>query len=346
MLLSIAVPVYNEKEALPELLAAVRRVMSATEYDYELIIVDDGSTDGTTSLLEAAASADSKIKILVFSRNFGHQVAITAALDHALGDAVAVIDADLQDPPELLPRMLEKLRQGYDIVSAQRITRKGDGFFKRFTARLFYWVMQKSMDQRLTPQVGDFRMFSRRAIVGLRQLHERHRFMRGMVAWLGLKEAIVPYDRQPRVAGTTKYSASRMLRFAWTAASSFSAIPLRLSMYSGLIVTAGGLAYAAYSVYASYVLKATVPGWTSLIVINVIFSGTILTAIGLVGDYLARIYEEAKGRPLYIVANTINLNPAMRAANGVVLPPPVSPQPDEATQETAYARSAGKATRV
>jgi dolichol-phosphate mannosyltransferase len=346
MLLSIAVPVYNEKEALPELLSAVHRVMAATEYDYELLVVDDGSVDGTTQLLESAAASNPKLKVLFFSRNFGHQIAITAALDHVSGDAVAVIDADLQDPPELLPRMFELLQQGYDVISAQRITRDGDSIFKRFTAKAFYWFMQKGMNQRLISNVGDFRMFSRRAIVALRQLPERHRFMRGMVAWLGLKEAVLPYDRQSRVAGTTKYSVPKMLKFAWTAISSFSALPLRLSMYFGLMITAGGIVYALYSIYAAFVLKATVPGWTSLIVLNVIFSGAILTAIGVVGDYLARIYEEAKARPLYIVAHSVNLSPGIFSTNGVVLPPMPPAQPSEHAAEATYARSARQATRV
>jgi dolichol-phosphate mannosyltransferase len=320
--------------------------MAATEYDYELLVVDDGSVDGTTQLLESAAASNPKLKVLFFSRNFGHQIAITAALDHVSGDAVAVIDADLQDPPELLPRMFELLQQGYDVISAQRITRDGDSIFKRFTAKAFYWFMQKGMNQRLISNVGDFRMFSRRAIVALRQLPERHRFMRGMVAWLGLKEAVLPYDRQSRVAGTTKYSVPKMLKFAWTAISSFSALPLRLSMYFGLMITAGGIVYALYSIYAAFVLKATVPGWTSLIVLNVIFSGAILTAIGVVGDYLARIYEEAKARPLYIVAHSVNLSPGIFSTNGVVLPPMPPAQPSEHAAEATYARSARQATRV
>ncbi len=346
MLLSIAVPVYNEREALPEFLATVHRVMQAAQCDYELIVVDDGSVDGTTELLEAAAAGNPRLKVLVFSRNFGHQVAITAALDHASGDAVAVIDADLQDPPELLPQMIELLERGHDVVSAQRMTRKGDGVFKRLTARAFYWFMKKGVNQRLMPEVGDFRMFSRRAIIALRQLPERHRFMRGMVAWLGLKEAVLPFDRQSRVAGSTKYSAAKMLKFAWVAVSSFSALPLRLSMYCGLLIAAGGIGYALYSIYAAFVLKATVPGWTSLIVLNVIFSGAILTAIGLVGDYLARVYEEAKGRPLYIVAQTLNLGSGIRTTNGVVLPPMPSPQPGDEVAEAAHARSSRQATRV
>lgn len=339
MLLSITVPVYNENEVLPEFLAAVRGAMEAASCDYELVLVDDGSTDGTTDLLTKAAASDPRIKVLFFSRNFGHQIAITAALDHASGDAVAVIDADLQDPPELLHAMLELLDDGYDIVSAQRMTREGDSLFKRFTAKVFYRLMRASIDQRLTAEVGDFRMFSHRAVLALRQLPEKHRFMRGMVAWLGLKEAILPYDRRARVAGETKYPLTKMLKFAWTAISSFSALPLKLSMYSGLFITLGGVIYAAYSVYAAYVLKATVQGWTSLIVLNVIFSGAILTAIGLVGDYIARIYEEAKGRPLYIVSESVNFASSVRPTNGIILP--------SESIGAAYARSTGRpATRV
>jgi len=331
VLVSIAVPVYNEKEALPELLSTVRRVMEATAYDYEIVMVDDGSRDGTTEMLERAAATDPRIKALFFSRNFGHQIAITAALDHASGDVVAVIDADLQDPPELLPQMLGVLLEGYDVVSAQRITRAGDSPFKRWTAKAFYWLMNKATDQHMPPEVGDFRMFSRRAVLALRQLPEQHRFMRGMVAWLGLKEAIVPYNRQPRVAGVTKYPLTKMVRFAWTAITSFSALPLRLSTYFGLLITVGGFGFALFSVYAAYVLHATVPGWASLVVVNAIFSGAILTAIGLAGGYIASLYEESKGRPLYIVSNVMNVDPAMRAANGVVLPPLV--------REYAHARS-------
>jgi dolichol-phosphate mannosyltransferase len=312
--------------------------MAADDHDYEIVFVDDGSMDGTPEFLQDAAAADPRIKVLFFSRNFGHQVAITAALDHTSGDVVAVMDADLQDPPELLGKMLEMVQSGFDVVSAQRTTRSGDGLFKRLTASAFYWLMRRGMNQRLLSEVGDFRMFSRRAVLALRQLHERHRFMRGMVAWLGLKEAVIPYDRPPRVAGRTKYSTLRMVKFAWTAISSFSAAPLRLSMYFGLLIAAGGVAYAMYGIYAAYVLKATVPGWTSLIVLNVVFSGAILTAIGLVGDYLARIYEEAKARPLYIVANSMNFSPGVRGGNGVVLPP--------APVEAVYARTARKATRV
>ncbi len=322
MLLSIVIPVYNEREVLPSLLSALRQVLGKDQ-SYELIFVDDGSSDGTTEVLKRAAAEDSRIKALFFSRNFGHQVAITAGLDFASGDAVAVMDADLQDPPELLPQMVALLNDGYDVVSAQRLTREGDGFLKRYTAKIFYWILRKMVDERIQNEVGDFRLFSRRAVTALRTLREQHRFMRGMVAWLGLREVILPYHRNPRVAGKTKYPPLKMIRFAWTAITSFSALPLRFSVFFGFFVAACGLAFGAYSIFAERVLKATVPGWTSLVCLNIIFSGVTLVAIGLVGEYVAHIYEEAKGRPLYVISDSVNVRSVQpHIAKAVILPPP------------------------
>ena len=307
MLLSIVIPVFNEVEALPMLLPALRGAMSAAGHPYEIVFVDDGSADGSPDFLKKAAAEDPLIKVLFFSRNFGHQAAITAGLDFATGDAVVVMDADLQDPPELLIEMLRLLQQGYDVVSAQRITRSGESAMKKLTATMFYWVIQKMVDKRVQPEVGDFRMFSRRAVGAIRQLREQHRFMRGMVAWLGLREVILPFHRSARVAGETKYSALKMLRFAWTAISSFSALPLRLTVFFGLMVAACGLGYGAFSIFAAWILKITVPGWTSLVCLNIIFSGATMMAVGLVGEYVARIYEESKGRPLYVVSENANI---------------------------------------
>jgi glycosyltransferase involved in cell wall biosynthesis len=340
-MLSIVIPVYNEIESLSVLISSLSRVLDSALYAYEIIFVDDGSTDGTTEFLRQAAAENPRVKVLFFSRNFGHQAAITAGLDFASGDAAAVMDADLQDPPELLPEMLNLINQGYEIVSAQRMTRSGERKLKLLTAKMFYWLMQRMVSERLQSEVGDFRMFSRRAILAIRELREQHRFMRGMVAWLGLREVILPYDRNPRVAGTTKYPLWKMLRFAWTAISSFSALPLRLSVFLGLFVAACGVGYAVYSVFAATVLKETVPGWTSLVCLNIIFSGATLVAIGLVGEYVARIYEEAKGRPLYIVSGSANM-PAGQShvAKAVILPSPA----DES--ESTYEAAARKARQV
>ena len=339
MLLSIVIPVYNEREALPALLAALRRTFAAN-INYEVVFVDDGSSDGTSDALRHAAAADARLKVIFFSRNFGHQAAITAGLDFASGDAVAVMDADLQDPPELLPQMIELLDQGYDVVSAQRLSRDGDGFLKRYTAKVFYWVIRKMVDPRIQNEVGDFRLFSHRAVAAIRELREQHRFMRGMVAWLGLREVILPYHRNARIAGKTKYSPIKMFRFAWTAITSFSALPLRLSVIFGFFVAACGFAYAAYSVFAAKVLKETVPGWTSIVCLNIIFSGATLIAIGLVGEYVAHIYEEAKGRPLYVVSDSANMKAARpHLAKAVILPPP-------ADSETEYEAAARKARHI
>jgi len=321
MLLSIVIPVYNEAESLPRLFQALTQVLPQIDAEYELLFVNDGSNDDSLRFLRSVASSDPRVKILGFSRNFGHQAAITAGLDFANGDAVVVMDADLQDPPELLPKMVDLYRQGYDVVSAQRVVRHGDGVVKRATAALFYWIMRRMVDQRVVPEVGDFRLFSRAALVAIRRFREQHRFMRGLVAWLGLKVAIVPFDRGARAGGVTKYSFVKMLRFAWTAVTSFSALPLRLSLPFGFLMAAAGVAYFAYSAYSALITKTTVPGWTSLVCLQVVFSGATLMAVGLLGDYVARIYEEAKGRPLYVVADTMNLarNPE-DVVRAIVLP--------------------------
>lgn len=307
MLLSVVIPAYNEAQNLPVLIAGLRRVLDPLELDYELLFIDDGSRDGSREILRGFAAGDRRIRFLAFSRNFGHQAAITAGFDFAEGDAVVVMDADLQDPPELLPRMIELFHEGYEVVSAQRVRREGDSLFKRLTARGFYWFMQKMVDKRILPEVGDFRLFSRGAVLLLREFREQHRFIRGLVAWLGLRETIVPLERQPRRAGETKYSLLKMVRFAWVAVCSFSALPLRMSLAGGLALSGAAFAYFVYAAYAALVTKRTVPGWTSLVFLQCLFSGFTLIALGLIGDYLARVYEEAKGRPLYVIAGYENI---------------------------------------
>jgi len=347
MLLSLVIPVFDEEEALPCLLAAIRPVLASIDCDHEIVFVDDGSRDGTRRLLAEAAGADPRVKVLGFSRNFGHQAAITAGLDYASGDAVVVMDADLQAPPELLPEMVALFRQGFDVVSAQRVGRDGETPFKRGTAALFYALMRRAVDERIRPQVGDFRLFSRGAVLALRGFREEHRFVRGLVAWLGLKEAIVPFRRPARVAGTTKYPAWKLARFAWTAISSFSALPLKASLFGGLAMTALGLAYSAFVVYEALVLRSTVRGWSSSICLQLLFSGATLTAVGLVGDYVARIYEEIKRRPLSVVGEALNLARGMEApprgvrlgerepsTDGAVAGSNVNPRSDGSCQST------------
>ena len=321
MLLSLVIPVFDEEEALPCLFEAIRPVLDAMDCDHEIIFIDDGSRDGTREILATASKLDRRVKVLGFSRNFGHQAAITAGLDFASGDAVVVMDADLQDPPELLPEMVALYRQGFDVVSARRVGREGEGVFKRGTASLFYALMRAAVDERIKAQVGDFRLFSRGAVEALRGFREQHRFVRGLVAWLGLKEAILPFRRPSRVAGVTKYPTWKMLRFAWTAISSFSALPLKATLVGGLGLTAIGLTYTGYVLFEALVLKTTVRGWSSIICFQILFSGATLTAVGLVGDYVARIYEEIKGRPLYVLAESLNVPPTAQAPpRGVRIP--------------------------
>lgn len=307
MLLSLVIPLFNEEAVLPLLVERLETVLLRLECDAEVVFVDDGSRDGTLALLRQLAARNPRYRALSFSRNFGHQAAITAGLDVASGDAVVIMDADLQDPPEILARMLQLYRDGYDVVSAQRVGRDGDGWWKRTTASAFYWIMRKTVDERIVPEVGDFRLLSAAVVRALRQFREQHRFMRGLIAWLGFREAVVPFERGPRAAGTTKYPTLKMAAFAWTAITSFSALPLRVGVLAGLAMTLLGAVYFIYALYRALIAHATVPGWTSLVFLQIFFSGATLLSIGLMGEYLARIYDESKRRPLYIVRDALNL---------------------------------------
>ena len=306
MLLSVVIPVFNEAQTLPLLLGRLRAALQ--ELNWEVIFVNDGSTDASLEVIHLAGLTDKRVKVISFSRNFGHQTAITAGLDFAQGDAVVVMDADLQDPPEILPRMVELFEDGYDVVSPRRVAREGETWFKRWTAALFYRLMARMVDRRLVADVGDFRLFSRRAVLAIRSFREQHRFMRGLVAWLGLKEASCRLKGSARAGGETKYSPLKMLRFAWTAVSSFSALPLRLSIVAGVVVSCAGFVYLLRVVYLALWTNTLVPGWASVVVLQCLFSGMILLALGLIGDYVARSYEEAKGRPLYIVTGAFNMD--------------------------------------
>ncbi len=321
MLLSIVIPVFNEADTLDLMIARLR--LALRNLHWEVIFVDDGSSDCSLEIIRRAGLSDERIRAISFSRNFGHQAAITAGLDVAEGDAVAVMDADLQDPPELLPRMAELLREGYDVVSPKRVSRLGETLFKRWTAALFYRTMARLADRRLAADVSDFRLFSRRAVLAIRSFREQHRFMRGLVAWLGLKEISLPFERQSRAAGETKYPLWKMLRFAWTAMSSFSALPLRLSIAAGAILSCGGLVYLAYVLYLALCTKALVPGWASIVILQCLFSGMILLALGAIGDYVARSYEESKGRPLYVVAACVNSPLPQGAVDRACILPPI-----------------------
>jgi len=317
MKLSLAIPVFNEEKALPLLLAELRTALSMLDCDHEIIFVNDGSRDGSLAFLLAQAAADRRIKVLSFSRNFGQQLAITAGLDFSTGDAVVVMDADLQDPPELLAEMIRLYREGYDVVSPRRVLREGETWWKRHTAALFYALMNHLSDTPVAEQVGDFRLLSRAAVNALRNLREQHRFVRGMIAWLGLREAFLPFDRCRRAAGETNYPLSKMIRLSWTAVTSFSALPLRIATFGGVCASGAAILYCVYAGYRALIQQAVVPGWTSIVFLQCFFFGVTLLSMGMIGQYIAKIYDESKQRPLYVLTETRNIDrdqpPPLRA---------------------------------
>lgn len=358
MKLSVILPIFNEEKTIDVVIEELQRILHSVEWEYEIVAVDDGSTDRSLQML-LEKCADDRLKVVSFSRNFGHQAAITAGMDFATGDAVVIMDADLQDPPELIPQMLDLFEQGYDVVSPQRVAREGDGWFKRATARGFYWLLRKGVDSRIKPEIGDFRLLGRRVVDALRNCREHQRFVRGLVAWLGFREAVIPFERQPRVAGQTKYPLWKMLRFAWTAVTSFSALPLRMSVAAGVLFSALALTYLVWALYAAMVLKRVVQGWTSLVALQSLSVGVILMSLGLIGEYIANIYEESKERPLYVVqalqnlsVNTPNRVPIGIAVQGrhraLIVPgnAAVSMTPDTSLAERGAVEPALKLTRA
>ena len=303
-LLSVVAPVYNEEALIDEFYA---RVCSALEgLRFELVLVDDGSTDGSPAALDRLASTDPRVRVVFLSRNFGHQTALTAGLDHACGDAVVMLDADLQDPPELIIKMLDHWRAGCDVVYAVREQREGESRFKLSTARWFYRLFDKLAQVELQHNSGDFRLLDRRALDALLSMRERNRFLRGMTVWVGYTQAAVGYKRDPRYAGETKYTLSKMLRFSLDAISSFSHRPLQLATLLGFVIST--LAFIAIPVVIVLRLSGSyLPGFGSITIAVLLLGGIQLIAIGIIGEYVGRIYDEVKGRPLYLVRASRNL---------------------------------------
>src|SRR5215472_2188596 len=297
-LLSLVIPMYNEASMLPHLREALEDFMAQLRGEAEVILVNDGSRDSTLVQLMTWAREDPRIKVVNLSRNFGHQIAATAGLDYASGDAIVLLDADLQDPLPVVHEMIARYCEGYDVVYGQRVARQGEGPFKRFSAWLFYRLMSNLVYKDLPVDTGDFRLISRDCLSGLQQLRETHRFLRGMVAWVGYSQIGVTYERAPRVAGETKYPLRKMLKFAWTAATSFSALPLRASIWLGVVATVIGLEEAIRATLARIFHWYAVPGWASLTVLVSFLGGATLISIGIVGDYVGKVYEQSKNRPL------------------------------------------------
>jgi glycosyltransferase involved in cell wall biosynthesis len=297
---SIAAPVFNEIEIVGEFYKRVEHVMDSLGESWELILVDDGSTDGSTEKILELSEADSRVVPVILARNFGHQIAITAGVDHARGKAVVILDADLQDPPEVIPDLIARWKEGYEVVYAVRAEREGESFFKKVTASLFYRLIYRITDVEIPLDTGDFRLLDRQAADVLRKMRERHRFPRGMAAWIGFRQIGVPYKRAARFAGETKYPFKKMLRLALDAITGFSYFPLQLATYFGFICAG----ISALAIPVVIVLRLT--GYQAFLgqattLISVLFLGGVqLISLGIVGEYLGRIYSEVKGRPLYI----------------------------------------------
>ena len=305
-LLSLVLPVFNEEEVIPALLGRLETLLDALPLRTEVIFVDDGSVDGSARLLREAVQRDPRLRLLSLSRNFGHQPAITAGLDHANGDAVVVMDADLQDPPEVVAELVTRWQQGFDVVHARRRRRAGETWMKLVTALAFYRLFAALSPVPTVPDSGDFRLMSRRVVLAMRGLEESHRFLRGLVAWVGFRQTVVEYDRPERAAGRTKFPFTRMTRFAMDGITSFSTAPLRLATYLGLLVGLDAVGVAAWAAWDHFVAHRTIQGWTSLIVVVSLIGAVQFVLIGIVGAYVGRIYEEVKRRPLYIVSEEVS----------------------------------------
>ncbi|MBI4817656.1 MAG: glycosyltransferase family 2 protein [Deltaproteobacteria bacterium] len=304
-LVSVVVPVFNESAVISTFHAEASRALGAiTDADYELVFVDDGSRDDSFSKLARLSQTDPKVSVVKLSRNFGHQIAISAGLDHARGDCVAIIDADLQDPPEVIAKMFERYKEGFDVVYGVRTERNGETFFKRATASLFYRLLRSFSRLDIPLDVGDFRLLSRRAVEQLRGMREKDRFVRGLVAWLGFRQVGVEYARAPRYAGETKYPLRKMLRFALDGITSFSNFPLRLATWLGWGASLLSFLYLA-SVFIQKAMGITVQGWATIMVAVLFMGGVQLICLGIIGEYIGRIFNEVKPRPMYIVEEIV-----------------------------------------
>ena len=300
-LLTIIVPVYNEEEVLPEFHRRLAGVLDGLAMKSEIIYVNDGSVDGSVNQMRKLKAEDGRVAMIDLSRNFGKEIAMTAGLDHSHGDAVVVIDADLQDPPELIPDMIEHWQSGYDVVYAQRTSRAGESAFKKTTAHVFYRVMQQLSRVSIPPDAGDFRLLSRRAVDALSGLREQHRFMKGLFAWIGYPQKAIPYERDARYDGKTKWSYVSLWNFAIEGITSFSTLPLKVATYLGVLTAFSAFIFGMFIVVKTIFFGNPVPGYPSLLVVVLFLGGIQLMALGVIGEYLGRMFDETKGRPLYLI---------------------------------------------
>lgn len=305
IILSIVVPAYDEEEVLPEFHKRISNALAALKISYEVIYVNDGSRDRTMDVLRSLYAADNRVVVVSLSRNFGKENALTAGLEHVRGEAAVVIDADLQDPPELIGALIEEWRAGFDVVYARRTRRDGETPLKRLTAHLFYRVMRKVSRVNIPEDAGDFRLLSRRAVDALHGLREQHRFMKGMFAWIGFPQKAVDYTRDPRFAGETKWNYWSLWNFALEGITSFTIAPLKIATYFGFAIAALAFGYAAFIIYKTIMFGDPVQGYPSMMVVVLLLGGVQLVFIGVLGEYLGRTFDEVKRRPLYLIGELL-----------------------------------------
>ncbi len=301
MEISIVVPIFNEEENLPTLYQRLEEVMEKLAVDYELLFVNDGSSDSSIQILKEYASKNAKVKYIDFSRNFGHQIAVSAGLEHAKGQAVVIIDGDLQDPPEIIEPLYKKLKEGFEVVYAQRISRKGESVFKKMTANVFYRILGGITTVHIPVDTGDFRIMDRKVVDVLLAMPEHNKFIRGQVAWVGFRQTSIEYHRDERFSGETGYTFRKMLNFALDGITAFSNFPLKLVTFAGFFVSSITFFIMLYALYSKYILKDFVAGWTSLMLSVLFIGGIQLISIGIIGEYISRINNNVRNRPLYVI---------------------------------------------
>ncbi|MEO8146755.1 MAG: glycosyltransferase family 2 protein [Bacteroidia bacterium] len=302
--LSLIIPIYNEEKNINPLFERLKKVIDSAGLNAEYIFINDGSRDNSLALIKALVVANNDVKFIDFSRNFGHQVAVTAGLDKSKGQAVVIIDADLQDPPELIKELYEKYKNGFEVVYAKRKARKGEGFLKKFTARMFYRILGRITSVSIPVDTGDFRIMDRKVVEVLKQMPEQQKFLRGQISWVGFNQTYIEYEREERFAGETGYTYRKMIRFALDGITSFSNLPLRFASITGFLVSGISFILILYALYSRFISKNYQPGWTSLMLAVTFIGGVQLIGIGIIGEYISRLSANVRNRPLYIINET------------------------------------------
>jgi glycosyltransferase involved in cell wall biosynthesis len=304
MNLSIVIPIFNEEANIAILFTRISKVLESMHISYEIIFINDGSKDKSIQLIEALGLSNPKVKYIDFSRNFGHQIAVTAGLDHSIGERIVIIDADLQDPPELILDLYKKMDEDYQVVYARRKSRKGESFLKKLTAMFFYRTLKSITSIDIPVDTGDFRIIDRKIVDILKQMPEQEKYLRGQIAWIGFKQAYIEYQREERLGGTTGYTYKKMFKFAMDGITSFSDFPLKFASMSGFIVSFFAFIVMLYTLYSKFILKDTVQGWTSIMLSVMFIGGIQLICVGIIGEYISRIGNNIKKRPLYVINKT------------------------------------------